>query len=165
MTPGGDHRPDRSKQPTDRARVDPMDLLAIESLLSDEERMIRDTVREFVRERVLPDIADLFERGEFPQEIYKELGALGLLGMHLHGYGCAGTNAVSYGLACMEMEAGDSGMRSAISVQGSLSMWPIWKFGSEEQKKEWLPRMAAGEAIGCFGLTEPDAGSDPASMR
>jgi glutaryl-CoA dehydrogenase len=142
-----------------------MDLLAIESLLSDEERMIRDTVREFVRERVLPDIADLFERGEFPQEIYKELGALGLLGMHLHGYGCAGTNAVSYGLACMEMEHGDSGFRSAISVQGSLSMFPIWKFGSEEQKKEWLPRMAAGEAIGCFGLTEPDAGSDPASMR
>jgi glutaryl-CoA dehydrogenase len=127
--------------------------------------MIRDAVREFVRDRVLPDIADLFERGEFPKEVYKELGALGLLGMHLHGYGCAGTSSVSYGLACMEMEYGDSGFRSAISVQGSLSMFPIWKFGSEEQREEWLPRMAAGEAIGCFGLTEPDFGSDPANMR
>src|SRR5438093_959854 len=134
--------------------VDPLDILDVEALYTDEERLIRDTVREFVRERVLPDIDEWFERGHFPKEIVPELGKLGLLGMHLHGYGCAGTNAVSYGIACMELEAGDSGMRSAISVQGSLSMWPIWKYGSEEQKEEWLPRMAGGEIIGCFGLTE-----------
>ncbi|MGH2573520.1 MAG: acyl-CoA dehydrogenase family protein [Actinomycetota bacterium] len=127
--------------------------------------MIRDAVREFVVDRVMPGIEEWFERAEFPREAYQELGALGLLGMHLTGYGCAGTNAVSYGLACMEMEAGDSGFRSAISVQGSLAMFPIWKYGSEEQKREWLPQMAAGEAIGCFGLTEPDFGSDPAGMR
>jgi glutaryl-CoA dehydrogenase len=145
--------------------VDPADILDLESLYTDEERLIRDTVREFVRERVMPDIDEWFERGHFPKEIVPELGKLGLLGMHLHGYGCAGTNAVSYGIACLELEAGDSGMRSAISVQGSLSMWPIWKYGSEEQKEEWLPRMAAGEVIGCFGLTEPDFGSDPAGMR
>jgi glutaryl-CoA dehydrogenase len=143
----------------------PLDFLDLEALLTEEERLVRDTVREFVRDRVLPGIGDWFERGEFPTEIFKELGALGLLGMHLTGYGCAGASAVSYGLACMEMEAGDSGFRSAISVQGSLAMFPIWKFGSEEQKQEWLPRMAAGEAVGCFGLTEPDFGSDPASMR
>jgi glutaryl-CoA dehydrogenase len=145
--------------------VDPADILDIESLLSDEERLIRDTVRGFVKDRVMPDIEDWFERGHFPKEVVPELGKLGLLGMHLTGYGCAGTNAVSYGIACMELEAGDSGMRSAISVQGSLSMWPIWKYGSEEQKQEWLPPMAAGEVIGCFGLTEPDFGSDPAGMR
>jgi glutaryl-CoA dehydrogenase len=127
--------------------------------------MIRDAVREFVRSRVLPGIEEWFDRGEFPREVFPELGKLGLLGMHLEGYGCADTNAVSYGLACMEMEAGDSGFRSAVSVQGSLAMFPIWKFGSEEQKREWLPRMAAGEVIGCFGLTEPDFGSDPAHMR
>jgi glutaryl-CoA dehydrogenase len=146
-------------------RVDPADILDIESLLTDEERLIRDTVRGFVKDRVMPDIEDWFERGHFPKEVVPELGKLGLLGMHLTGYGCAGTNAVSYGIACMELEAGDSGMRSAISVQGSLSMWPIWKYGSEEQKQEWLPPMAAGEVIGCFGLTEPDFGSDPAGMR
>jgi glutaryl-CoA dehydrogenase len=134
-------------------------------LLSDEERDLRDTARRFVRERVLPDIAGWFERGEFPVEMAKELGGLGLFGMHLTGYGCAGASAVQYGLACMELEAGDSGFRSFVSVQGSLAMFPIWKFGSEEQKNEWLPKMAAGEAIGCFGLTEPDVGSDPASMR
>ena len=145
--------------------LDPSDVLDIDPLLSDEERMVRDTVRRFVADRVLPDIGDWFERGVFPVEMAKEIGALGLLGMHLEGYGCAGTNAVSYGLACMELEAGDSGFRSFVSVQGSLAMFPIWKYGSEEQKQEWLPRMAAGEAIGCFGLTEPDFGSNPAGMR
>src|SRR5688572_27474363 len=144
---------------------DASDFLDIDALLTPEERAIRDTVRRFVGDRVMPGIEKWFEAGEFPLEVATELGSLGLLGMHLEGYGCAGTNSVSYGIACMELEAGDSGMRSAISVQGSLSMWPIWKYGSEEQKQEWLPRMAAGEAIGCFGLTEPDFGSDPASMR
>src|SRR5688500_4028451 len=127
--------------------------------------MMRDTVAQFVRDRVMPDIEKWFEAGEFPREVATELGELGLLGMHLEGYGCAGTNAVSYGLACMELEAGDSGFRSFVSVQGSLAMFPIWKYGSEEQKQRWLPPMAAGEAIGCFGLTEPDRGSDPSSMR
>jgi glutaryl-CoA dehydrogenase len=148
-----------------RAPLRPEDFLDLDALLSDEERMIRDTVRQWVTDNVMPGIEGWFEHGEFPREVFPDLGALGLLGMHLHGYGCAGTNAVSYGLACLEMEAGDSGFRSAISVQGSLSMFPIWKFGSEDQKDEWLPRMARGEAIGCFGLTEPDAGSNPASMR
>jgi glutaryl-CoA dehydrogenase len=157
MTATGPGRPPRA--------LDPADILDIESLLTDEERLIRDTVRGFVKDRVMPDIEDWFERGHFPKEVVPELGKLGLLGMHLTGYGCAGANAVSYGIACMELEAGDSGMRSAISVQGSLSMWPIWKYGSEEQKREWLPPMAAGEVIGCFGLTEPDFGSDPAGMR
>jgi len=146
-------------------RLDPADFLDVESLLSDEERLIRDTVREFVRSRVLPSIEDWFERAIFPKEVATEIGQLGLLGMHLEGYGCAGASAVSYGLACMELEAGDSGFRSFVSVQGSLAMFPIWKYGSEEQKQEWLPRMARGEAIGCFGLTEPDFGSDPAGMR
>src|SRR5918996_1355652 len=145
-------------------RVDPVDFLQIEALLSDGERMMRDTVRRFVHERVLPDIAKWFEAGEFPREIISELGSLGLLGMQLSGYGCAGANAVSYGLTCMELEAGDSGMRSAASVQGSLAMYPIYRFGSEEQKQQWLPPMAAGEVIGCFGLTEPDFGSDPSGM-
>lgn len=143
----------------------PLDLLDLDALLSDEERMMRATVAQFVRERVMPDIEKWFEAGEFPREVATELGALGLLGMHLEGYGCAGTNAVSYGLACLELEAGDSGFRSFVSVQGSLAMFPIWKFGSEEQKEHWLPRMATGEIVGCFGLTEPDAGSDPGSMR
>ena len=145
--------------------ADPLDFLDIDALLTDEERMIRDAVRQFVGERVVPDIDGWFERGEFPKEVFPELGKLGLLGMHLHGYGCAGTSSVSYGLTCLEMEAGDSGFRSAVSVQGSLSMFPIWKFGSEDQKQEWLPRMAAGEIVGCFGLTEPDFGSDPSHMR
>src|SRR6478736_1930063 len=144
---------------------DPHDFLEIGSLLDDEERLLRDTVRRFVEDRILPDVGDWFEESTFPREMAKEMGALGLLGMHLDGYGCAGTSAVAYGLACAELEAGDSGARSFVSVQGSLAMFPIWKFGSEEQKQEWLPRMAAGEAIGCFGLTEPDSGSDPASMR
>jgi glutaryl-CoA dehydrogenase len=141
------------------------DLLDIDALLSDEERLIRDTVKAFVADRVLPDIADWFEQGTIPVELAKEMGALGLLGMHLEGYGTAGTNAVSYGLACLELEAGDSGVRSFVSVQGSLAMFPIWAFGSEEQKQQWLPPMASGEAIGCFGLTESDAGSDPSSMK
>src|SRR2546425_1146000 len=111
------------------------------------------------------EIEGWFERGDFTKEVAKELGGLGLLGMHLTGYGCLGVNAVSYGLACLELEAGDSGFRSFVSVQGSLSMFPIWKFGSDEQKQEWLPSMAAGEIIGCFGLTEPDFGSDPGNMR
>ncbi|HEX8099239.1 MAG TPA: acyl-CoA dehydrogenase family protein [Actinomycetota bacterium] len=157
--------PASTSQPSQERQLNPSDFLDIDALLSGEERMIRDTVRQFVQDRVLPDIGGWFERGEFPKEVFKELGALGLLGMHLTGYGCAGTNSVSYGLACMEMEAGDSGFRSAISVQGSLAMFPIWKYGSEEQKDRWLPAMAAGELIGCFGLTEPDVGSDPSSMR
>jgi glutaryl-CoA dehydrogenase len=145
--------------------TDPLDLLDFDSLLSDEERQIRETVARFVSEHVRPHLADWFEAGTFPRELAPELGKLGVLGMHLDGYGCAGTSAVAYGLACLELEAGDSGLRSFVSVQGSLAMFSIWKYGSEEQKLEWLPRMAAGEAIGCFGLTEPDFGSDPANMR
>src|SRR5437867_620188 len=148
-----------------RTALDPLDFLDVDALLADEERMIRDTVRTWVRERVLPGIEGWFERGEFPVDVAKELAGLGLLGMHLSGYGCAGTNSVSYGLTCLELEAGDSGFRSFVSVQGSLAMYPVWAFGSEEQKQEWLPRMAKGEVIGCFGLTEPDFGSDPAHMR
>ena len=144
----------------------PLDPLDIDALLSDEERAVRDTVRDWVKSRVLPEIADWFERGEIPsRELAKELGDMQLLGMHLEGYGTAGASSVMYGLACQELEYGDSGVRSLVSVQGSLAMFPIWKFGSEVQKEEWLPRMASGEAIGCFGLTEPDVGSDPASMR
>src|SRR5437763_15246289 len=149
----------------DRSPLDPTDFLGVDALLSDEERMIRDATREWVRDRVLPGIDEWFQKGEFPREVAAELGKLGLLGMHLQGYGCAGTNAVSYGLASMELEAGDSGFRSFVSVQGSLPMFPIWKYGSEEQKQAWLPRMTAGGVVGCFGLTEPDAGSDPGRMR
>ena len=143
----------------------PQDFLEIDRLFTDEERAIRDTVREFVADRILPGIAEWFEVCEFPRDVVKGVADLGLLGMHLTGYECAGTNAVSYGLACLELEAGDSGFRSFVSVQGSLCMFPIWKYGSEEQKQRYLPAMARGEVIGCFGLTEPDAGSDPASMR
>ncbi|MGA8455264.1 MAG: acyl-CoA dehydrogenase family protein [Streptosporangiaceae bacterium] len=141
------------------------DLLRIDDELSEEERLVRDTVRAFAAERILPFIADWFEAGTLPRELAPELGKLGLLGMHLTGYGCAGMGPVAYGVTCREMEAADSGLRSLVSVQGSLAMFPIWKYGSEEQKQEWLPRMAAGEAIGCFGLTEPDHGSDPSGMR
>jgi glutaryl-CoA dehydrogenase len=141
------------------------DFLALDSLLSDEERDIRDTVRAFVADRVLPYVGDWFEEARIPLELASELGRIGLLGMHLEGYGCAGASATAYGLACMELEAGDSGLRSLVSVQGSLAMYAIHRWGSEEQKLHWLPRMAAGEAIGCFGLTEPDSGSDPGSMR
>jgi glutaryl-CoA dehydrogenase len=143
----------------------PLDFLDLDRLLSDEERLIRDTTRGLVTDRILPEVAGWFERAELPRALAKDLGDLGLLGMHLDGYGCAGTNAVSYGLACLELEAGDSGARSFVSVQGSLAMYPIWKFGSEDQKRRWLPPMAAGEVIGCFGLTEPDFGSNPAGMR
>ncbi len=141
------------------------DLYNIDHLLSEEERLVRDTVRKFVRERVLPIIGEHFEAGTFPRDLIPALAELGLLGMHLQGYGCAGLSAVCYGLACQELEAGDSGLRSFVSVQGSLAMFPIFAFGSEEQKQRWLPRMARGEVIGCFGLTESDFGSDPAGMR
>jgi len=146
-------------------RLDPSDFLGLDALLSDEERLVRDTVRGFVRDRVLPGIEGWFDEGVFPKELAKEMADLGLLGMHLEGYGCAGAGAVSYGLACLELEAGDSGFRSFVSAQGSLVMFPILEYGSEEQKQEWLPRMSRGEAIGCFGLTEPDFGSDPGGMR
>src|SRR5215210_660505 len=146
-------------------RPDPLDLLGLDSLLTQEERGVREEVRRFVGEKIRPNIQEWYERAIFPKEIVPEMGALGVLGMHLSGYGCAGKSAVEYGLACMELEAGDSGLRTFVSVQGSLAMSAIHKFGSEEQKEEWLPRMAKGEAIGCFGLTEPEAGSDPASMK
>ena len=146
--------------------ISPRDFLGIDHLLSDEERDIRDTVRAFVADKILPNVGEWFEQARFPtDELAPQLGKLGVLGMHLRGYGCAGASATAYGLACMELEAGDSGLRSLVSVQGSLAMYAIWRWGSEEQKLHWLPRMAAGEAIGCFGLTEPDAGSDPGAMR
>jgi glutaryl-CoA dehydrogenase len=145
--------------------LNPRDFLGIDRQLSDEERDIRDTVRAFVADKVTPYVGDWFEAGTIPIELARELGQLGVLGMHLEGYGCAGASATAYGLTCMELEAGDSGIRSLVSVQGSLAMFAIWRWGSEEQKNEWLPRMAAGDAIGCFGLTEPDAGSDPGAMR
>jgi glutaryl-CoA dehydrogenase len=141
-----------------------VDLLRIDDELSPEERLVRDTVRDFAAKKILPNIADWFEAGTLPRELFPEVGQLGLLGMHLTGYGCAGMGAIAYGVACRELEAADSGLRSLVSVQGSLAMFPIWKYGTEEQKQEWLPRMAAGEAIGCFGLTEPDHGSDPSGM-
>lgn len=142
-----------------------LDFLDLDALLTDEERGVRDDTRRFVQERLKPNIQEWWERAIFPQEIVPEMASLGLLGMHLNGYGCAGKSAVAYGLSCTELEAGDSGLRTFVSVQGSLTMSGIHKFGSEEQKQEWLPRMARGEAIGCFGLTEPEAGSDPASMK
>jgi glutaryl-CoA dehydrogenase len=143
-----------------------MDLLRIDDRFTDEERLVRDTARRYAAERIEPHVADWFEAGAFPaRELAPELGELGFLGMHLTGYGCPGAGAVAYGIACRELEAADSGLRSFVSVQGSLAMSAIHKYGSEEQKQEWLPRMAAGQAIGCFGLTEPDHGSDPANMR
>ena len=146
-------------------RVHPLDLLDLDALLDDDERDVRDVVRRVVADHVRPYVADWYERGEAPvRDLAREFGKLGLLGMHLTGYGCAGSSAVAYGLACCELEAADSGVRSLVSVQGSLAMYAIWKYGSEEQKQRWLPGMAAGELIGCFGLTEPDHGSDPASM-
>src|ERR1043165_9142536 len=145
--------------------TDPLDFLAIDALLSDEERAIRDTVRAWVKERILPEIGAWFEEGILPRELAQEVGQLGLFGMHLEGYGLPGASSVAYGLTCMELEAGDSGVRSFVSVQGSLAMFAIWRWGTEEQKQRWLPPMHSGELIGCFGLTEPDAGSDPGSMR
>jgi glutaryl-CoA dehydrogenase len=145
--------------------VAPLDLLDLDELLTDEEREVRALVRRVVDDKVRPYVADWYERGEVPaRELALEFGKLGLLGMHLTGYGCAGASAVAYGLACLELEAADSGVRSLVSVQGSLAMYAIWKYGSAEQKQRWLPGMAAGELIGCFGLTEPDHGSDPATM-
>ncbi|MFI5778038.1 acyl-CoA dehydrogenase family protein [Nocardia sp. NPDC051570] len=142
------------------------ELFAIDSLLTDTERQIRDTVRLFGEQRLRPYVAEWFEAGTFPaRELAPELGKLGLLGMHLEGYGCAGTSATEYGLACLELEAVDSGVRSMVSVQGSLAMTAIHKYGSEEQKQRWLPELAAGNALGCFGLTEPDFGSNPGGMR
>ncbi|MEV6010855.1 acyl-CoA dehydrogenase family protein [Streptomyces sp. NPDC051976] len=146
---------------------DPYDPLGLDDLLTPEDRAVRDTVRGWAADRVLPHVAGWYERGELPviRELARELGAIGALGMSLTGYGCAGASAVQYGLACLELEAADSGIRSLVSVQGSLAMYAIHRFGSEEQKQRWLPSMAAGEVIGCFGLTEPDHGSDPAEMR
>jgi glutaryl-CoA dehydrogenase len=148
-----------------RPAIDPVDFIGVSGLLSDEERLIRDSVRSFVRDRVNPYVAEWFETGTLPRDLGRELGELGVLGMHLQGYGCPGASAVAYGLACLELEAGDSGVRSFASVQGSLAMFAIYKYGDEQQKNEWLPRMARGEAIGCFGLTEPDFGSNPGGMR
>ena len=144
----------------------PVQLFATDTLVSEEDRAIQETVRRFVDDRIRPEVAGWFESGTLPaRELARELGALGVLGMHLEGYGCAGTSATAYGLACLELEAGDSGLRSLVSVQGSLAMFAIHRYGSEEQRQEWLPRLAAGEAIGCFGLTEADFGSDPSGMR
>ncbi|WP_189930329.1 acyl-CoA dehydrogenase family protein [Streptomyces sulfonofaciens] len=155
--------PEAQKPPV----FDPADPLGIDDLLSEDDLAIRTTVRAWTADRVLPRVAEWYEAGELPEvrELARELGALGALGMSLTGYGCAGASAVQYGLACLELEAADSGIRSLVSVQGSLAMYAIHRFGSEEQKRQWLPRMAAGEAIGCFGLTEPDHGSDPSAMR
>jgi glutaryl-CoA dehydrogenase len=154
-----DHRDERRTPPG------PHDFLSIDAHLSEGEKGLRAEVRAFVREKIEPHIREWWERAVFPRELVPEMGSLGLLGMHLSGYGCAGRSAVAYGLACMELESGDSGLRTFVSVQGSLAMSAIHKFGSEEQKTEWLPPMARGEKIGCFGLTEPTAGSDPASMK
>ena len=149
-----------------RPKVRPLDPLDLDGLLSDEDRLIAETVRRFATDRVLPHVEEWYEEGTLPtRELAPAIGELGLLGMHLSGYGCAGASATSYGVACRELEAADSGLRSFVSVQGSLAMFPIWKFGSDEQKERWLPGMAAGELIGCFGLTEPDSGSDPSSMK
>ncbi len=144
---------------------DPVDFIDVAGLFSDEERLVRDTVRAYVRDRIVPNIAQWFEEGTLPRELGAELGRLGLLGMHLEGYGCAGASAVAYGIACLELEAGDSGVRSFASVQGSLAMYAIHRWGDEAQKRTWLAPMARGELIGCFGLTEPDFGSNPAGMR
>ena len=150
-----------------RPPFDPRDPLGLDDLLVAEDRAVRDTVRSWARDRVLPHVAEWYESGELPQirELAQELGAIGALGMPLTGYGCAGASAVQYGLACLELEAADSGIRSLVSVQGSLAMYAVHRYGSEEQRQRWLPDMAAGRVIGCFGLTEPDHGSDPAAMR
>jgi glutaryl-CoA dehydrogenase len=145
--------------------LDPVDLYSVRSALTDDEKMVQDSVAKFVDDEVLPIIGDCFEHERFPRELVSGIAELGLLGSSIHGYGCAGLNAVSYGLICQELERGDSGLRSFVSVQSSLCMYPIYAFGSEEQKQQWLPRMAKGEVIACFGLTEPHGGSDPANMK
>lgn len=145
--------------------TDPHDFLAVDGLLDQDERDIRDTVREFAEAELAPYVSQWYEQGTLPDDLGPKLGKIGLLGMHLEGYGCAGLSATAYGVACRELEAVDSGLRSFVSVQGSLAMFAIHHWGSDEHKDEWLPRMASGEALGCFALTEPDAGSDPASMR
>ncbi|HYO38723.1 MAG TPA: acyl-CoA dehydrogenase family protein [Nocardioidaceae bacterium] len=145
--------------------TDPHDFLAVDGLLDQDERDVRDTVRAFAGAELAPHVADWYERGSLPDDLGPKLGKLGLLGMHLDGYGCAGMSATAYGVACRELEAVDSGLRSFVSVQGSLAMYAIHRWGTEEHRQEWLPRMAAGETLGCFGLTEPEAGSDPASLR
>jgi len=147
------------------AELDPVDLYDVRSMLTEEERLVQDSVGKYVNEQVIPIIADCFEHERFPRELIAGVADLGLLGSSIHGYGCAGLNAVSYGLICQELERGDSGLRSFVSVQSSLCMYPIYAFGSEAQKQRWLPRMAQGEVIGCFGLTEPHGGSDPANMK
>jgi glutaryl-CoA dehydrogenase len=157
--------PPRSSAGASRRRLDPLDLYDVRALLSEEERMVQDSVARLVDERVLPVIREHFENHSFPRELVPELAGLGLLGSSLEGYGCAGMNAVAYGLICQELERGDSGIRSFVSVQSSLCMYPIHAYGSEAQKERFLPRMATGELIGCFGLTEPHGGSDPANMK
>lgn len=152
-------------KPIKTGQIDRNDVLGLDSLLGESELHLRSVVRRFVRERILPEIAQWYEQGTLPRELAQELGELGLFGMHLDGYGCPGGSAVDYGLAAMELEAGDSGLRSFVSVQGSLVMFPLHTFGSEDQKDRWLPGLAKGEFLGCFGLTEPDSGSDPSSMR
>ena len=147
------------------AELDPVDLYGVRSMLSEEERLVQDSVAKFVDEQVIPVIGDCFEQERFPRELVPAIAELGLLGSSIHGYGCAGLNGVSYGLICQELERGDSGVRSFVSVQSSLCMYPIYAFGSEEQKQHWLPLMAKGEVIACFGLTEPHGGSDPANMK
>ena len=154
-----------SAKPTVAAELDPLDIYNVRSMLSDEERLVQDSVGKFVDDKVIPIVGECFEEERFPRELIPEVAELGLLGSSIHGYGCAGLNAVSYGLICQELERGDSGLRSFVSVQSSLCMYPIYAFGSEEQKQKWLPRMAKGEVIGCFGLTEPHGGSDPANMK
>src|SRR5210317_1405330 len=147
------------------AKLNPFDLYDVASLLSEEELMIKESVARFVDERAMPVIAEHFDNATFPGELVPEIAEMGLLGSSLEGYGCAGLNSVSYGLICQEMERCDSGLRSFVSVQSSLCMYPIYAYGSEEQKQRWLPGMAAGEIIGCFGLTESHGGSDPANMK
>jgi glutaryl-CoA dehydrogenase len=155
----------KANDKVDSGRREATDLLGLDALFSDEELAVREEIRSFVEERIKPNLREWWEGAIFPRELVPEMAERGLLGMHLEGYGCAGKSAVEYGLACMELEAGDSGPRTFVSVQGSLAMSAIHKFGSEDQKEEWLPRMAKGKAIGCFGLTEPEAGSDPSSMK
>lgn len=157
--------PKHSKASSLATELDPLDLYAVRSMLSEDEQMVQDSVGKFVNEQIIPIVGDCFEHERFPRELIPEIAALGLLGSSLEGYGCAGLNAISYGLICQELERGDSGLRSFVSVQSSLCMYPIHAFGSEEQKQQWLPRMARGEVIACFGLTEAHGGSDPVNMK